>query len=434
MDFRRPSRYFLTIFLLAIAVRFSPSAASVAGKDINPPFPKAISDLKESIVKGLGFQAEDFKIFGFDLRDALVGRSVSYEFDVEIDNKVVPLKLLEDVKRWEFVDLPIFRVERGEENGLVERRTLENQLPVLAPFTLAGPMELWIQDAKDMRISLPHDVDAGELRKVILADGAVVTVKGARSVSLRHPVELPLPFNRTINGFASGMLALAEYLRQASLAQEGPLLSLRIVGPTSLTSPTSSSSRSANKLKLKRLAPGLVELSSVSKLKAMDAISTIDLQGETTSLLTANQFTTLWPVTSINGSNSNLIGFEALLSNLLGPKAGKKGSFKLLKADVSAQTFVKIGFGVEKKLKEGDGFNWEGYPEWRTKPETVRMHFEVLAKVDGEKVVPEKVVPEKVVQVDPITIEDTVAPSVQLGNVSMSKTPIVHQPPNPLTL
>ncbi|XP_049351133.1 uncharacterized protein LOC125815646 [Solanum verrucosum] len=431
MDLRRSARccYFLVIFVLAIAVRFSSSAASVAGKDINPPYPKAISDLKESIVKGLGFQAEDFKISGFDLRDALVGRSVSYEFDVEVDNKVIPLKLLEDVNKWEFVDLPIFRVEKGEENGLVERRTLENQVPVLAPFTLAGPMELWIQDAKDMRISLPHDVDAGELRKVILADGAVVTVKGARSVSLRHPIELPLPFNRTINGFASGMLALAEYLRQASLAQEGPLLSLRIVGPTSLTSPTSPSAPSANKLKLKRLAPGLVELSSVSKLKAMDAISAIDLQGETTALLTPNQFTTLWPVTSINGSNSNLLGFEALLSNILGPKSGKKGSFKLLKADVSAQTFVKIGFGVEKKLKEGDGFNLEGYPEWRTKPETVRMHFEVLAKVDGDKVVPEKIV-----QVDPITIEDTVAPSVQLGNVSMSKTSIVHQPPNPFTL
>lgn len=431
MDLRRSLRccYFLAIFLLVIAVRFSPSEASIAGKDINPPYPKAISDLKESIVKGLGFQAEDFKISGFDLRDALVGRSVSYEFGVEIDNKVIPLKLLEDVNRWEFVDLPIFRVERGEENGLVERRTFENQVPVLAPFTLAGPMELWIQDAKDIRISLPHDVDAGELRKVILADGAVVTVKGARSVSLRHPVELPLPFNRTLDGFASGMLALAEYLRQASLAQDGRLLSLRIVGPTSLTSPTSPSSHSANKLKLKRLAPGLVELSSVSKLKAMDAISTIDLQGETTALLTPNQFTTLWPVTSINGSNSNLLGFEALLSNILGPKAGKKGSFKLLKADVSAQTFVKIGFGVEKKLKEGDGFNWEGYPEWRTKPETVRMHFEVLAKVDGDKVVPEKVM-----QVNPITIEDTVAPSVQLGNVSMSKTPIVHQPPNPFTL
>ena len=102
-------------------------------------------------MKGLGFQADDFKVSGFDLRDAQVGHSVAYEFDVEIDNKVLPFKLLEDVNRWEYVDLPIFRVD----NGLVEKGKSDSSLPVLAPFQLAGPMELWIQDAKDMRISLP---------------------------------------------------------------------------------------------------------------------------------------------------------------------------------------------------------------------------------------------------------------------------------------
>lgn len=113
---------------------------------------------------------------------------------------------------------------------------------------------------------------------------------------------------------------------------------------------------------------------------------------------------------------------------MLGPKANEEGPFKLLKADVSAQTFVKMGFGVEK-LKEGDGHVFEGFPEWRTKPETVRMHFEVLAKVDGDKVVPERVV-----QVNPVEVEDSVAPNVLTGNVTMSKVPIVHPPPNPFTL
>ncbi|KAL3843818.1 hypothetical protein ACJIZ3_001221 [Penstemon smallii] len=418
--------------LILIGIQLPKSTALVASQDFNPPYPKAISDLKEAIVKGLGFQADEFKISGFDLRDALVGKSVAYEFDVEIDNKVMPLKLLEDVKRWEYVDLPLFRP--GEENGLVDKQQLDDSLPVLAPFQLAGPMELWIQDAKDMRISLPHDVDAGVLKKVILTDGAVVTVKGARSVSLRHPVELPLPLNRTHNGFASGLLALAEHLRQAASSSDGPLLSLRIVGPTSLTSPAASSSSpsSTNRLKLKRLAPGLVELSSASKRKAMttDAISTVDLQGEATALLAPDRFSTLWPIPSINGSNSNLLGFETLLSSVLGPRASKEGSFKLLKADVSAQTFVKIGFGVEKKVKEGDdGFSFEGLPEWRTKPETVRMHFEVLGKVAGNKVVPERVV-----QVDPVMVEDSVAPNVLMGNITMSKVPIVHQPPSPFTL
>ncbi|KAK6159153.1 hypothetical protein DH2020_006467 [Rehmannia glutinosa] len=417
--------------LILVETRVSKSTALVATQDFNPPYPKAISDLKEAIVKGLGFQADDFKISGFDLRDAQVGKSVAYEFDVEIDNKVMPFKLLEDVNRWEYVDLPIFQMEHpvrpNEENGLLPKQQFDDQMPVLAPFQLAGPMELWIQDAKDMRISLPHDVDAGVLKKVILADGAVVTVKGARSVSLRHPIELPLPLNRTTNGFASGLLTLAEYLQDAARSQDNPLLSLRIVGPTSLASPATSSPSS--RLKLKRLAPGLVELSSASKKRAVeaaDAISTVDLQGEATALLAPDRFSTLWPVVSINGSNSNLLGFEALLSSVLGPKANKEGSFKLLKADVSAQTFVKIGFGVEKKVKEGE---IEGFPEWRTKPSTVTMHFEVLAKVDGNKVVPERVV-----QVNPVIAEDSVAPNVLMGNVTMSKMPVVHQPQNPFTL
>lgn len=277
---------------------------------------------------------------------------------------------------------------------------------------------------------MQHDVDAGVLKKVILADGAVVTVKGARSVSLRHPIELPLPFNRTSSNFASGILALAEWLRNAAQSHDGPLLSLRIVGPTSLTSPTSSSPSSNNRLKLKRLAPGLVELSSASKRKSVKSSSTaIDLQSEATALLAPDRFSTMWPITSIDGSNSNLVGFEALLSSVLGPKAAKEGSFKLVKADVSAQTFVKMGFVVEKKTGQGDGFDMSGFPEWRTKPQSVRMHFEVLAKVDGNKVVPERVV-----QIDPVIGEDTVAENVMTGNTTMSKVPVVYQPSSPFAL
>ncbi|TKY71556.1 hypothetical protein E2542_SST00288 [Spatholobus suberectus] len=385
------------------------------------PYPKAISDLKDSIVKGFGFTAEDeVKITGFDPRDAEVGHSVEYQFDLEIDHHVIPFKLLEDVKRWDYVDLPIFRAEAR--TGLVHKRASKNGLPVLAPFMLAGPMELWIHDANDMRLSLPHDVEAGVLKKVVLAEGAAVTVKGARSVSLRQPLDFPLPLNRTENGFANGLLTLAEHLRHASRTQASPVLSLRIVGPTSLAAP----SDTTTSLKLKRLAPGLVELSSPSKTKEIEAFSSVDIRSEAPTVLTPTQFTTLWPLASLNGSNANLLGFEKLLHSVLGDRADKKGSFRLLKADVSAQTYVKIGFQAEKKLKGGE---LEGYPAWRTKPETVTTHFEVLAKVDGDKVVPEKVMPVK-----PVVAVDNVAPNVLAGNVSMSKTPVVHPPPNPFHL
>ncbi|KAJ8768990.1 hypothetical protein K2173_023985 [Erythroxylum novogranatense] len=402
---------------------------SLVSSSPSPPFTKSISDLKEAIVKGLGFQAEDLKVWGFDQREALVGHSVAYEFDVEVEgNQVIPFKLLEDVNRWDYVDLPIFRF-KDDDSGLVgTKKTRDDGLHVLAPFQLAGPMEIWIQDAEDMRLSLPHDVDAGIVKKVELADGAVVTVNGARSVSLRHPIDLPLPLNRTRNGFASALLAIAKQLLHASRGKGAPLLSLRVVGPTSLAAPSSSSVVPSKRLKLKRLAPGLVELSSLAKLQQVDALSTIDLE-EVTALLTPNHLTKMWPFVSVNASNSNLVGFEKLLASVLGPKANKKGSIRLLKANVFAQTFVKIGFGIEKKVKEGDGITWEGFPDWRTKPESVTMHFEVLAKVEGEKIVPERVM-----QVEPVVVEDTIAPNVLTGNVSMSRMPVVHPPVSPFTL
>lgn len=147
---------------LLLAVGSSPglvrqASSSAAAK---PPVPKAISDLREAIVKGLGFQSEELKVSGFDVRDALVGQAVAYEFDIEVGRKVVPVRLLEDVNRWDFVDLPIFRSQAdADDTALAEIRRGKSGKrafdPTLPPFQLAGPMELWIQDGDDVRLALP---------------------------------------------------------------------------------------------------------------------------------------------------------------------------------------------------------------------------------------------------------------------------------------
>ncbi|RZR93195.1 hypothetical protein BHM03_00021639, partial [Ensete ventricosum] len=380
-------------------------------------------ELRDLIVKGLGFQSEDLKVSGFDVRDALVGQAVTYEFDVEVEKRVIPIRLLEDVSRWDFVDLPIFRVakEEEEETGLAEvgRRSDDRVSPVLPPFQLAGPMELWIQDGDDMRLSLPHDVEAGALKKVILSDGAVVTVKGAKSISLRHPIDLPLPLNRSHpknHPVASGLLSIAEALRHASRTNQKPLLSLRIVGPTSLASSPSASPN--DKLKLKRLAPGLVELSSRSVPEPSEEVD-------------GSPRTTLWPLTSLNGSDPSLHGFEELLASVLGKKGSEEGSFRLVKAQVSAQTYVKMGFAVEKKLLDREGeVDWSAFPAWKTKPEKAIMHFEVLARVEDNG----RVVPERIAEIQPFEIQESVIDSFRTGNASMSEAQIVHPPPKYFTL
>ncbi|KAJ9552162.1 hypothetical protein OSB04_016207 [Centaurea solstitialis] len=421
------------LLFYSLIIQFSGSEASISKPDVNH-HPKAISDLQKVIVDILGFQSNDIKISGFDLRDALIRRSTVYELYLEIDNKVIPLKLLDDVKRWEPADLRMFQVEdhqkrnASNQNGLVAKKKKKKGSqgsPALPPFQLAGPMELWIQDAKDMRLSLPDHVDAGELRKVILADGAVVTVKGAKSVSLLRPIELDLPFNTTTqNRFASSILTLADRLHHASRART-QLLSLRIAGPTSLTSPKSSPS--SNKLHLKRLAPGLVELSSALTSNSTNAISSIDLRGELKCPAVhthGHGHDRLWPLVSLNGSNPQLIGLERLLSSVLGSKAKEDGFFRLLRADVSAQTFIKIGFTVEKS--SGNGPEWAGYPKWRTKPEITRMHFEVLAKINGEKIVPVRIM-----QVDPVRVKDTMATNLIIGNITSSSSSMISTMTSP---
>lgn len=385
-----------------------------------PPVPKAISDLRDAIVKGLGFQAEGLKVSGFDVRDALVGHAVAYEFDIEVGRKVLPVRLLEDVSRWDFVDLPIFRSQAdADDTALAEiRRAGRGSIvePTLPPFQLAGPMELWIQNGDDVRLALPHDVDAGTLKKVVLSDGAVVTVKGARAVSLRLPLELPLPLNRTTyKGRLSSLISIAQALRGAARSNQKPLLSLRIEGPASLSSTPSMSPK--DKLKLKRLAPGQVELSS--QAGTIPAITEDEDEPHNPGL---------WPLLSLNGSDGSLQGFEELLASVLGKKAGEKGTFKLLKARASAQTYVKMAFTVEKKLAEGD-VNWSNIPEWKTKPKRMRAHYEVLARVEEGQAIPERIA-----QVQPFQANEAMSESVLTGNVSRSKMEIVHPPPVYFTL
>ncbi|KAF6145929.1 hypothetical protein GIB67_010649, partial [Kingdonia uniflora] len=266
-----------------------------------------VEDLKELIVNGLGFEADDFKISGFDSRDSLVGQSVAYE---------PRRRWLRGLMGWWWIrenSCAVFgAVSVGGTDGAMDSGG-EGYEAFIADIVNAMSM---LNDTNESRggvgyliFYVQHDVDAGVLEKVILADGAVVTVKASRS-------------------------------------HDSPILSLRIVGPTSLTSPTFSSSDN----KLKCLALGLVELSSPSKTKAIESVPTT-IGSEQMTLLAPNRFVTMWPLTSINGSNSNLRGFEMLLYSALVEKAKEEWSFWLMKADASAQTFVKIVFEVEKALK-----------------------------------------------------------------------------------
>ena len=62
---------------------------------------------------------------------------------------------------------------------------------VLPDFNLEGPLDLFLTPPADLQLWLPHSVEAGVQHRVMLRPGVAVTVRGARSVQLRRPIDLP---------------------------------------------------------------------------------------------------------------------------------------------------------------------------------------------------------------------------------------------------
>lgn len=392
---------------------------------------KAVSDAADALISKLGWSKDEVKIAHIDTTDSKFGQTLVYEFDIQVGDKVIPLRLSEEVQTWEYLE----ELPGGSSDSLAVKTvsaTLGNPqsqvlAAILAPFQLSGPVELWIQDAEQVRLAVPNDVEAGVLKKVLLADGAVVTVEGAREISLARPLQLPLPLPGISNdgGLAASLVALADRLRYASRVEAKPLLSLKIVGPTSLiASSVKDSDTSRNKLKVKRLAPGTIELVSRQK-QDPDLAETFE---NSLPVLSGGWEPWMWPLPSLNGSDARLINLEKILLSALGPSVYKKGSFKLLRAKVSAATFVRVEFQLEKRLSD-ESFPPELWPEWKTRPSVQRLQFEVLAKIEGQKLLPVSVH-----ELQPYMNLETTTWRAAMGNVSRSKIPRVFLPPSSMTL
>jgi hypothetical protein len=49
-----------------------------------------------------------------------------------------------------------------------------------------------------------------------------------------------------------------------------------------------------------------------------------------------------------------------------------------------------MAFAVEKRLTDGE-VDWSNFPEWKTKPNKLRAHYGVLARVEGGQAIPERI-------------------------------------------
>lgn len=389
---------------------------------------EAVSDTLDLLKQRMGWKADEVKLGSIDTRDAKIGQTLIYEFDIQVGGVVIPLRLSEEVTSWQYLQelpAPSSDAEDNEDGkgggkqevkkGAVNVWHPEAFAATLAPFEVAGPVDLWIQDAEELRLAMPHDVDAGVLKRVLLADGAVVSVQGAREVSLSRPLQLPLPLPRGPDGgLAASLVALAARLRSASRGQEKPLLSLRIVGPSSLTAVKTPAESSPGRLKVKRLGSGAVELTSAVAKKVESKPMTVPYGPLAVTDNIEDLY--MWPLPHIN--MSKLEGLEQALMKILGKEAYRRGSFQLLKAKVSAASFVQIGFEVDKSIDKDAFEDDELWPEWATKPSIEHLQFELLTIVEGKKLRPVQVQ-----QSESVMPTIAVSPNVVDGNLTFGTVP-----------
>ncbi|KAK9818111.1 hypothetical protein WJX72_007281 [[Myrmecia] bisecta] len=230
---------------------------------------------------------------------------------------------------------------------------------ILPDFALAGPLELVLQEPSLVNLFLPHQADAGVLKRIVVQAGAAVTIRGARSVMLRKPLDLPpLPpaylanvLGKQVDGIPpaasaplAGILHVAAGLR--SMAEQSdstaPLVSVELeLASTggSLTVAPASPATNAGRLKVRKIGPMQVELSARAE------------QDDAPSGSTALGYTWVWPFPSL--SLSLLEPYENLLREFVARQGLAKGSrgqdLRLLQSRIDALSLLQMQVEVQRE-------------------------------------------------------------------------------------
>ena len=113
-------------------------------------------DAADALIASLGWSKDDVKIAEIDTKDSKFGQTLVYEFDIEVGETVIPLRLSEEVHNWKYLDeLPFGGNEFQTLPATLANEQTHGLQAILAPFQLSGPVELWIQDAEQLRLAVP---------------------------------------------------------------------------------------------------------------------------------------------------------------------------------------------------------------------------------------------------------------------------------------
>ncbi|XP_031379100.1 uncharacterized protein LOC116194426 [Punica granatum] len=357
-----------------------------------PPFNASLHILQD-VVKAISskqkWDGESVTVSELDLRRARYGSFQRYDFRVQVGKADLFFKFSDDVAGWKK-----FRNFEGDLGDLVK---FVSSKSAVGSFKAEGPLELRVDGDHDLSLLLPLNTTHGGLRRVFVSEGITVEVNGAREVFLFYEPDLQTSDNRTVTNEAkSGPLPNFQ-------TRCMPLFPIHIIGPASVIA-----YRTRNR-------GARIETHSPTE-------GTIELLPEKCYSHNLHRKFSC----PINSLSTRIATMERVLMSLKGDRAHQKGLLDFVKANIKASTYLHFRIQLERNLTATNRVRLD---EWRTRPGVERVWFEVLVKLEGERIKP--VVVKKV---RPFIAVDTVDWNSLMSNVSFTKFPPVLVPPEALTL
>ncbi|XVE94817.1 hypothetical protein REPUB_Repub02eG0042400 [Reevesia pubescens] len=130
----------------------------------------------------------------------------------------------------------------------------------------------------------------------------------------------------------------------------------------------------------------------------------------------------------IDSISLRIARFLKVLRTFLGDRKNQNGFLGSLNVKTKASPIVNFQLELEKKIGKNEGVRGM-LTERRTKPTVEQLWFDVMARVESEKLKPLSIK-----KVRPFVGVDTVSWSNLLSNISFTKFPSILVPPEALTL
>lgn len=354
--------------------------------------PQLLQDVIEKIALKQKWELEGLNFSKLELSKVRFGTGKRCEFRIRFGKTHLLFKFPDEVSS-------LKKFTKRSSNDFLDFVNEINSSAVLEPFTMEGPFELRLSPGHQASLLFPLNTSHTDLKRVLVGHGITLQVNGAQEISLFHTFNLGLPANENgVKEKSSGYWPFSHSFCRS-------LLPVHVLRSVSLAAYRT------------RNPDAHIEAHFPSK----DTIELLPEKCYGIDGYTKQPF----PIDSISLRIARL---QKILRTFLGDRNNQKQFLGSLNVKTKASPIVHFQLELEKEI--GNNESVRGMlAEWRTKPTVERLWFDVMTRVEGDKLKPLLIK-----KVRPFVSGDTVSWSNLLSNISFTKFPSILVPPEALTL